>query len=117
MTLEKIGWIVGVNLGSMHEDEKTWGAKLKSPLRVTRIVQARSICYLVMFQTCGMSYGEIATAFNRKHLSIIQRSLSWARDWKERNPEMWDRIEESVKLSIEAEQKKHEADSGIIRAS
>ena len=112
MTLENIAWIVGVHLGTMHESQAEWAKKLKSPLRIRRIYQARSICYLVLYEARGVSYTEIAELFQRAQ-SVISRSLHWARDWAKENPEKWAAIQESVKASMEAEQEAHAAATNL----
>ncbi len=110
MTVDNIAWIVGVHLGTMHESQAEWIKKIKGPMRLRRIFVARNLVYLSLYETCGVSYNEIAVTFNRRHLSVISRCLKTARAWVKETEEqaaIWGKIQEAIKASIAAEQEAH----------
>jgi hypothetical protein len=110
VTLENIAWIVGVQTGTMHESQAEWAKKIKGPLRIRRVYAARQLVYLALYDVCGVSYRELGDMFNRRHLSVVGRSLQTARAWVQASPEnaaTWERIQESVRESKKAEQAAH----------
>jgi hypothetical protein len=110
MTVEKLAWIVGVELGTMHEDQDCWGSKILGGSKQRRISKARNLVYLALYDTCGVSYKEIAEMLNRRHESVIGRGIKWTRDWIAADPEaarMWKRIDKAIKDTLIAERKHH----------
>jgi len=116
MTVEKIAWIVGVELGSMFESEADWAKKIKGKARIRRIYKARSLVCLALHELCNVSYGEISQVVGKRHQSVIGRSIQQGRLWREENKEnlaTWDRIEKAVLETIAAEKAAHAKDNNI----
>lgn len=107
MTVEKIAWIVGTNLGSIWESEAAWAKKIMGPDRIRRIYVARSIVCLLLHDVCNASYTEIARVMNRRHESVIGRSIAQGRKWAAENESTYRTMRNTVARFIESEQARH----------
>lgn len=115
MTVEKIAWIVGVELGTMFESQEAWAKKIRGKDRIRRIYRARNLVFLVLHELCGVSYAEISKVLGNRHQSRIGRGLLQARLWLEQpgNRAIWERIKTAVLASIAAEKEAHAAKQNL----
>ena len=119
MTVEKIAWIVGVELGTMFESQDQWIKKIRGRDRIRRVYRARNIICMTLHELCSVSYTEISREVGNRHLSRIGRGIKQARQWRLEpgNGEVWGRIEEAVKLSIAAEKEFHAKEHNLVVSS